>query len=122
MPSLSAPIPLLAPPAWRQWLRRRQPLPAAYDLHADGVAWPSRRDVSDGPSESLALGPGGVRAVSLRARQFLRVTCTAGTAWLTCERDARDHVLEAGAEHLAGPGDALVLLGMPSATVVITAC
>jgi hypothetical protein len=102
MPSVSTPVPALASSAWRNWFplqQRQRELPRRFSLGADGAP-----------------------AVSLRAQGVLRVTCTAGTVWLTCERDLRDHVLEAGDEHLARPGDALVLVGMPSATVLVADC
>jgi hypothetical protein len=123
MSSLSNPVPLLARHAWRQWWLQHRAMPAAYDLRVEHDTLPGRRAVgrdAHQPCESLCLGRGGARVASLRAHQMLRVTCTTGTVWLTCEGDALDHVLEAGDEHLAGPGDALVLLGMPSAAVLIT--
>jgi hypothetical protein len=103
MPSISTPVPALASLARRYW----------FPLHQRKPRELPRR---------LSLGADGAPALSLRAQGVLRVTCTAGTVWLTCERDIRDHVLEAGDEHLARPGDALVLVGMPSATVLVTDC
>jgi hypothetical protein len=102
MPSSCAHVPVLPPFAWRRWFWRD----------------PKPRELRS----SVSLGPGGARVVSLQVRDALRVTCTAGTVWLTCGRDVRDHVLEAGDEHLAAPGDALVLFGMPRATVLLATC
>jgi hypothetical protein len=75
----------------------------------------------DGEPQWVALGRDAAAAASLRVVRPLRITCTRGTVWLTCERDFNDYVLQAGMVHLAEPGQSLVLLGMPSAAVVLAA-
>ncbi|MGV3570363.1 MAG: DUF2917 domain-containing protein [Ramlibacter sp.] len=92
----------------------------AYRLHLEtGVPQrAARRRLAELP-EVLTLARGDVRAASLHALADLRITCMDGTAWLTREGDPRDYVLEPGDQQLVRRGDALVLLGMPSATVLV---
>ena len=99
------------------------PRGSAYRLHlATGVPQHAvRRRLAELP-EVLTLAPGGVRAASLHALADLCITCTAGTAWLTQEGDPRDCVLAAGDQQVVRRGAALVLLGMPSATVLVASC
>jgi hypothetical protein len=70
-------------------------------------------------TRTIALEHQGVRAISVRVHKPLTVACNAGTVWLTCERDLRDYVLDAGAAFQARAGDSLVLLGLPVASVNI---
>lgn len=97
MPSLSTSGPALSSFAAGHWFLRRP----------------------RGP-ESLSLVHGRSPVASLQVHRPLRILCTAGSVWLTCEGDIRDHVLEAGAAYEARPGESLVLLGMPSATVLVS--
>lgn len=109
----TAPFALLRAPAARHG--------PAYRLHLEtGVPQrAARRRLAELP-ELLTLARGDVRAASLHALADLRITCMDGTAWLTREGDPRDYVLEAGDQQLVRRGDALVLLGMPSATVLVS--
>ena len=79
----TAPFALLRAPAYRLHLETGVPQRAA------------RRRLAELP-EVLTLAQGDVRAASLHALADLRITCTAGTVWLTHEGDPRDYVLDAG--------------------------
>jgi hypothetical protein len=112
-----------APPAHgaiRRLLAARRP---AYLLHleTDGAQalLEGRRRMADLP-ETIALGHGAARAATLRAQADLRLACSEGTVWLTCEGDLRDHVLDAGVHHDVRRGDLLVLFGMPRGTVLLS--
>lgn len=109
----TAPFALLRAPAARHG--------PAYRLHLEtGVPQrAARRRLAELP-EVLTLARGDVRAASLHALADLRITCMDGTAWLTREGDPRDYVLDAGDQQMVRRGDVLVLLGMPSATVVVS--
>jgi len=93
----------------------------AYRLHleTDVPQRAARRRLAELP-EVLTLARGDVRAGSRQALADLRITCINGTAWLTREGDPRDYVLDPGDQQLVRRGDALVLLGMPSATVLVS--
>lgn len=107
---------------WRRPKQKYRQMPG-YDLHLEHAsAWGAAAGCESASTSfhTLSLGAQGVRAATVRVRQPLRVRCTAGTVWLTCDGDARDFVLDAGADYAARPGEVLVLLGMPMAVVAIS--
>ena len=85
----------------------------------DLLARPSRHEPAP-PRDERVLLDRRSRLASLRVTRPLRITCTAGTAWLTSEGDPHDHVLDAGNSHEARAGSAIVVLGMPEASLVLT--
>ncbi|WBY03666.1 DUF2917 domain-containing protein [Ramlibacter tataouinensis] len=98
------------------------PQPSCYQLQLQEIgpqATPRRRRRAGDLPETIELSRSGPRAASLRALSPLRLTCTAGVIWLTCEGDPHDYVLQPGDDHTAQPGDRLALLGMPMGAVVV---
>jgi hypothetical protein len=67
----------------------------------------------------LRLGrePGAVQAVAFTTPPELLVRCVEGSAWITCEHDVDDHVLEPGKERRFPAGSRLVVQGRRGSTV-----
>ena len=66
------------------------------------------------PFASLSLAVGWSLPVRFVCSADLRLSCVAGTAWITAEADTRDVVLEVGQVHVANHGDRLFINGLPS--------
>ena len=94
-----------------------------YDLkleYAGAQTAPHADPAAPSMFECVILGEPAARSASVRVHRPLAVCCMAGTVWLTCDGDERDFVMEAGTCHVALPGDFLVLVGLPSASVTIS--
>lgn len=60
------------------------------------------------------FGPGAHKAVTLRPRVPMRLSCQEGRLWLTRDGDSTDYVLTYGESMLIPRGDVVVVLAMQS--------